>query len=119
MIKIGWRLFAPQQQADLDANAQSGATVFQINIQGNMYEINLTTWKQINTANRTKTRKIKQDFPNGVRGYSTFQPSGPPPIISQPPSITRQPLPFMNTETSHNHQVCNLPPLRVAICATI
>jgi hypothetical protein len=112
-------LFDAQQQADLDANFQSGATMFQINIQGTTYEINLTTWKQINTTNRTKTRKIKHDFPNGAGGNSTVQHSGPPPIISQPPSIISQPLPFMNTETSHHHQVGNLPPLRVAICATI
>jgi len=89
-LKIGWRLYAPQQQADLDANAQSGATLFQINIQGNIYEINLTSWQQINTANRTKTRRIKHDFPNGAGGNLTFHPSGPPPIISQPPPTTNQ-----------------------------
>jgi WWE domain len=118
-MKIGWRLYDPQQQADLDANAQSGATNFQINIEGTIYEINLTSWKQINTANRMKTRKIKHDFPNGVRGYSTFQRSGHPPIISQPSSIIRQPLPFVNTETSLHHEVCNLPPFGVNICAKI
>jgi hypothetical protein len=66
-MKIGWRLYAPQQQAELEANAGSGATVFQIYIKRTAYEINLNSWKQINTAKRTKTRNIKLDFCNGAR----------------------------------------------------
>jgi hypothetical protein len=112
-------LFDAQQQADLDANAQSGATVFRIDIRGTTYEINLTSSKQINTANRTKTRKIKHDFPNGAGGNSTFQPSGPPLITRQAPSLISQPPPLVNTQTSHHHQVCNPPLLRIKICATI
>jgi hypothetical protein len=102
-MKKGWRLFDAQQQADLDANSQSGAAVFQIDIKGTTYEINLTSWKQINAANRTQTRKIKHDFPNGPGGSSTKQPAGLPPNVSQT-------SPRVNTGTSHHHQVCN-PPL--------
>jgi WWE domain len=83
LMKTGWRLYDPQQQADLNAYALSGATVFQIDINGTFYEINLNSWNQINTANRTKTRKIKHDFPNWAGGNSTFQPSGQPPTITQ------------------------------------
>ena len=90
-MKTGWRLYAPQQQADLDAFSQSGATEFQINIRGNMYEINLTSGKQINRANnRKKTMQLKHDFPN-VGGNSTLQPSGAPLITRQAPSIISQP----------------------------
>jgi WWE domain len=111
-MKTGWCLYAPQQQADLDAFFQRGATKFSINIQGVIYEINLNTWNQINTANKTKTRKIKHDVPNGAGGNSTFQPSGPP-------QITRQALPLANTGTSLHHQVCKPPQLTLNIRAII
>lgn len=91
-------MFDAQQQVELDAHAQSGATVFQINIKGTQYEINLTSWKQINTTNRTRTRKIKQDFANGAaRNTSCTQPAVP--------SITQtQPSP---AHTEITQQVCN------------
>jgi hypothetical protein len=58
-----WQEYCSELQAIIEQNYTSGVKQFDVTIGGEMYEIDLTVWKQINKQNRTKTRGIKVDGP--------------------------------------------------------
>lgn len=62
-LVLGWTPYSRELQQTIEQKYASGIKRFDVTIGGVEYEIDLASWKQINTQDRTKTRGIKLDGP--------------------------------------------------------
>jgi len=87
----GWQEYDSELQAIIEQNYTSGTKQFDITIGGEIYEIDLTVWKQINKKDRTKTRGIKVDGPRLQTAVqkSLFDFKTEFPLLGLPGSVPR------------------------------